>query len=284
MTRALILTTLQPNQVALVEKLRRECDVVGVVSSSNLPVGASRRRPARRLVNAVASRTVGRPFVEAWWALQAHYAERHGRDFSGSAPVIEVPNVNDSATVTAIHELRPDLVIVSGTNIVRSPIISAMRESIGIVNLHTGISPYVKGGPNCTNWCLAKRWFDLIGNTIMWLDEGVDSGALIATERTPLTGDESLKELHVRVMDHAHDLYARAIRALTAGRTVPRVPQDAIGSGETFHNAQWTALQMWRARSNFRTHYHSGIRSANIAAASTGVAGPRLVSLEAPLS
>jgi len=49
----------------------------------------------------------------------------------------------------------------------------------------------------------------VIGNTTMWLDLGIDTGAVIAviaTERTALTGSESLKVRHLKVMDPGHDL------------------------------------------------------------------------------
>jgi Formyl transferase len=182
----------------------------------------------------VAARTVGRAFIEAWSRMLARYV-REWDDFP-DLPRIEVADVNDPPVLGAVQELAPDLVAVSGTNLVGSAVIEASARGGGIVNLHTGISPQVKGGPNCTNWCLARGWFDLIGNTVMWLDAGIDSGNLIATERTRLTGDEDLAELHWKVMEHAHGLYARAIGAIGAGRPVPDVPQDEVGRGPTFRS------------------------------------------------
>jgi methionyl-tRNA formyltransferase len=152
------------------------------------------------------------------------------------------------------------LVAVSGTNLVGRKIIAEAASRRGIVNLHTGISPYVKGGPNCTNWCLATRKFDLIGNTVMWLDPGIDTGNIIATERTPLTGDEDLAELHWKVMEHAHDLYRRAIAKIASGEPVASVPQSELGTGPVYYLADWTATQMIKARRNFRTDYREGVR------------------------
>src|SRR5579862_9694455 len=257
--RALVLTTRQPNQVALVEKLRREVDVVGVVSSANVTGSSAPRNELRRITRALAVRTAGRPFLRAWVSLQAHYAERFGEDFPREVTTVDVPNVNAPSTLAAIESLEPDILLVSGTNMVRAAVVAAMSGRIGVLNLHTGISPYVKGGPNCTNWCLARGWFHLIGNTVMWLDEGIDSGALIVTERTPLSGDESLFDLHRKVMDHAHALYVRAVSALGAGRALPRVPQDSIGQGRTFYNAEWTVQPMLQARANFRHHYRAAM-------------------------
>jgi methionyl-tRNA formyltransferase len=256
--RVLVLTTDQPNQAALVCRLGEVCEVVGVVLSANVP----RRRPrraARRWTNRIAERIVGPPFTRAWSRMLARYARKG--DFP-HLPTLDVANVNDTPVLGAIDHLAPDLVAVSGTNLVGEPVIEAAARGRGIVNLHTGISPYVKGGPNCTNWCLARGWFHLIGNTVMWLDPGIDSGNLIATERTPLSGNETLEELHWKVMEHAHDLYVRAVGAIASDRPVPAMPQDRIADGTTFYNADWTAVQMLRARRNFARRYSREI-SAN---------------------
>lgn len=259
--RIVVLTTRQPNQVALVTKLRRVCDVVGVVASSN----ATSRPPAyapRPLLNRIAGRTVGRPFMAAWFEVLRRYEQRYAADFSADRPVVEVDDVNEAASVELLRSTNADLAVVSGTNLVKGEVTRAMANRGGLVNLHTGISPFVKGAPNCTNWCLAKGWFQLIGNTVMWLDLGIDSGAIIATERTPLEGMEDLAELHWKVMEHAHDLLVRSVALLAAGRPVPRVPQESIGPGVTFYSRQWRATEMLRARMNFARRYAAGIAAA----------------------
>jgi methionyl-tRNA formyltransferase len=258
--RALVLTTPQPNQAALVRKLTQICDVVAVVLSSNV-----RRRPSRGvrvLSNRIAGRTAGRPFRTAWFSMLERYASEYA-DFP-AIPQLEVDNINDASVLAIIEEQDPDLVAVSGTNIVGRAVIEAGGRREGVVNLHTGISPYVKGGPNCTNWCLARRWFHLIGNTVMWIDAGVDSGNLIATEVTGLDGTESLAELHWKVMEHAHDLYVRSIAAIAHGEQIPSVPQRQVGKGPTFANADWSALEMLRARWNFARHYRAAVETGTV--------------------
>jgi folate-dependent phosphoribosylglycinamide formyltransferase PurN len=255
--RLLLLCNEQPNQAALAHKLARVCELAGVVVSANVPRAPARRR-VRRFANRAASATVGRPFRDAWFSILARYAAEYG-DFP-EVPRTDVANVNDSPTLAAIESLQPELIAVSGTNIVGPALIEGASRHGAVMNLHTGISPYVKGGPNCTNWCLARCWFDLIGNTVMWLDAGIDSGNVIATERTPLDGTEDLAGLHWKVMEHAQDLYARAVGAHADGRELPNVPQDEIGTGPTFLNADWSGREMLRARWNFKRRYP---RSAN---------------------
>ncbi len=252
--RVLILTNRQGNQVALVNKIANEADLVGVVLSRNIV----RRRPdaakrLRFLLNGVAGRSVGRPFVRTWFELLDRYNSLYP-DLPGNE-VVEVDNINDPTTVATIERLSPELVVVSGTNLLRTDVIRASQRSGRVINLHTGISPYVRGGPNCTNWCLAKKWFHLIGNTVMWLDEGIDTGNIIATEQTELDGTESLSDLHWKVMEHAHDIYVRTIRGIARGEEMPSIPQRQIGGGNYFGSADWTALQMKRALDNYRRHY-----------------------------
>jgi len=249
--KAVILTGNQGNQRALCHKLAEVCEVAAIVVSDNVP----RRKPSltkklRSLAGRVTNRLTGREFVETWMKLLGEY-DREFPDFP-DVPLVRVKNVNDPATLETLEKHAPGLTIVSGTNLVGKKVIGASEK---IVNLHTGISPYVKGGPNCTNWCLAKNRFQMIGNTVMWLDAGIDTGRIIATEQTPLAGDETLFELHRKVMEHAHDLYVRAVRQIGDGREVPAVLQSEIAEGETFYTADWNARAQRAALQNFRAHY-----------------------------
>lgn len=232
-------------------KIAKTSDVAAIVVSENIP----RRKPSltkkmRSFVNRVAGRFAGREFVETWFKMLREY-DAEFPDFP-DVPVIRVKNINDAAAIETLEKYAPDLTIVSGTNLVGK---KALKASKKIVNLHTGISPYVKGGPNCTNWCLAKNWFHLIGNTVMWLDLGIDTGKIISTEQTPLDGGETLFELHWKVMQHAHDLYVRAIRQIGEGREVPAIAQDEIATGTTFYTADWDLTAQRNALKNFRANY-----------------------------
>jgi methionyl-tRNA formyltransferase len=252
--RAVILTNPQGNQIALVNKLIPHIEIAAVIFSKNIP----RRKPtttarAKTLANRIAGRLTTTEFRDTWNQMLAVYSELYP-----TIPVehsVYVENINEEATLAAINQYSPDLVLVSGTNIVGSRVIDAAHRSGKIMNLHTGISPYVKGGPNCTNWCLAKGWFHLIGNTTMWIDKGIDTGNIIATERTPLDGGESLFDLHWKVMEHAHDLYLRSVRRFAAGSLLPDISQASIAKGELFSTSQWTSSAMKSALGNFKRDF-----------------------------
>jgi len=205
----------------------------------------------RRIVRSLTSLTLARGLRGAWNAMLLHYDRLHP-DWPRTPTTLH-PSANDDKIVELVERERPDLVLVSGTDLLTAQTLE--RFDTKVMNLHTGISPYIRGAPNCTNWALAIGEFDLIGNTVMWIDAGIDSGAIIATERTPLTGRESLVELHNKVMDHAHDLYCRAVAAFAAGQSLPAVAQSEIATGRLFLMRDWNSLAMLRTVFNHRFRY-----------------------------
>ncbi len=261
--RVIILTNQQGNQVALANKIAEKAEVAAIVFSKNIPRKThdfSKR--AKLFSSSIAGRTFGRELINVWFEMLRKYKLLYPT--LPTENVVEVQNVNDSATVKTIEKYAPDLIVVSGTNLVGKKVIQAAQKRQGIVNLHTGISPYVKGGPNCTNWCLAKNWFHLIGNTVMWLDLGIDTGNIIATEQTPLDGSETLFDLHWKVMQHAHEIYVKSISRLAEGKTLSSVSQKTIGKGNHFNSVDWNAIQMRNALTNFRRNYRNYFSNAEI--------------------
>jgi methionyl-tRNA formyltransferase len=200
------------------------------------------------VVQAGIDRTLLSPLVDAWRDMLANYKKRFP-DYPDTE-ILEVENINSDEAFDFTNKLQPDLVIVSGTRLVRKQLLSVPAK-IGILNLHTGLSPYVKGGPNCTNWCIATGDFHLIGNTIMWIDAGIDSGNILTTEFTELDGSENLSQVHLKVMEHAHDLYIRSIEFLSQGKT-QTVPQNTIDPGKTYYNKEWTLRRKIKVVTNLR--------------------------------
>lgn len=234
------------NQRALAHRIQRTVPLTHI-AKIQLPAQARRGK----LIRSATSLSLARSLRSAWQATMNHYDQRFP-----AWPAVESsthPSANGPDLVELVERGRPDLILVSGTDLLRSDTLEHLQTKA--MNLHTGISPFIKGGPNCTNWALALGEFDLIGNTVMWIDAGIDSGAIVATERTPLTGRESLAELHIKVMDHGHDLYRRAVERFVEGKPLPSVPQSDIGKGRLFLNRHWNSVAMLRAAFNYRYRY-----------------------------
>lgn len=202
----------------------------------------------KTILNKLLDRTLFFPIGRSWQKLMAFYQSMGNNLLNKLVPV---ENVNSKEVEKILADLKPDLVLVSGTRMIKQPILS-IPVTIGIMNLHTGLSPYIKGGPNCTNWCIAQNIPQLIGNTIMWIDAGIDSGDILSTETTSLTGDESLYDLHLKVMEHAHALYIKCIAyVLSNPHNHNGVAQRQIAEGRIFYTRMWTFKNKLRLLLNF---------------------------------
>jgi phosphoribosylglycinamide formyltransferase-1 len=60
----------------------------------------------------------------------------------------------------------------------------------------------------------------VIGVTVHFVDEGVDSGPIVLQEALPLTYPRDVGEIEDRVHDVEHRLLPRAVRLIAAGRVV----------------------------------------------------------------
>ncbi|MBX3166750.1 MAG: hypothetical protein KF760_05035 [Candidatus Eremiobacteraeota bacterium] len=247
-----------PYQVFQAHRFHQRFDVVGVVFERK-----SRQAPRlslKRLFEKVLGRVLAFPLHAAWFKVLSHYRELHPG--YPSIPTLFVENVNASEVLDFTRQCRPDLVLVSGTGMVREPQLSFPCK-LGIMNLHTGLSPYINGGPSCTNWCLATGELHLIGNTVMWLDAGIDSGKIIATATVDFTGKEDLAAIQRKVFDSGQELYERCVEAILAGISCPGVPQETLAvEGKTYFTREWGLRNQLRALWNW-LHFEQRIHSAD---------------------
>jgi methionyl-tRNA formyltransferase len=240
------------NQKALANRIAAEFDVAGIVVDTH--TGKKRKRSLIQLPAILWDRLRFHQIYTSWVNLMKYYDEKFAA--WPDKPQIRVQNINDKESEIFTGKLKPDLIIVSGTSLIKEPLISIPTD-VGVINLHTGLSPYVKGGPNCTNWCIANNTFELVGNTIMWLNAGIDAGNIITTETVDIKNAKDLAEAHRVVMDHAHNLYLKVIRYLSENEPpYNSVPQSSIDSGNLFLTKMWIAgkkkdlIKNWKRRSS----------------------------------
>lgn len=245
------------NQRALAHEIHARFGLAGLVIEHRR---RSRRRSFRATAKRILERLLAGEVDRSWTNLLARY-EKDYADF----PDVErrvVASVNGEETAALTRSVAADLVLVSGTGMVKEPLLS-LPLSVGLLNLHTGLSPYVKGGPNCTNWCLANGQYHLIGNTVMWIDAGIDSGRLVATRTVDFDGNEDLDAIHWRVMEQARALVLDALQAVLRHPDTPwSIPQSAIGEGVTYYNRMWGLAERRRLIENLeRGHFREEVRS-----------------------
>jgi phosphoribosylglycinamide formyltransferase-1 len=97
-----------------------------------------------------------------------------------------------------------------------------------ILNVHPSLLPAFPG-TDAVRQALAHG-VKVAGATIHVVDEGLDSGPIVAQEAVPVTDDDTEETLAARILEAEHRLYPEAVRALLAGalavegRRVRRAP------------------------------------------------------------
>jgi len=128
--------------------------------------------------------------------------------------VHEVPHINHPEVVKLARELKPDLICVFGTSLIRGELLKQGR--LGMVNLHGGLSPAYRGA-DCTFWALVNGEPEQVGCTLHYIDTGIDTGRLIAHISPEVRAGDSELELFWRAVQDSAEVYAEAIARLAQG-------------------------------------------------------------------
>ncbi|MEQ9006992.1 MAG: methionyl-tRNA formyltransferase [Ekhidna sp.] len=112
---------------------------------------------------------------------------------------IQPSNINDSGNVRIIAQLEPDLIILAGYGqIVKRPLIELAK--IACINLHGGKLPEYRGS-SPINWSILNGE-TVSACSIILVDEGIDTGDLIAEESFTIEPDDdalSIKEKTLKI-------------------------------------------------------------------------------------
>lgn len=125
--------------------------------------------------------------------------------------VREVPHINHADVVRLAREIKPDLICVFGTSLIRGDLLKEGR--LGIVNLHGGLSPEYRGA-DCTFWALYNGEPEKVGCTLHYIDAGIDTGRLIAHVSPAVRKGDTELVLFWRAVKDSAEVYAEAISRL----------------------------------------------------------------------
>lgn len=90
---------------------------------------------------------------------------------------IQVQSINDLQVVSLLSNVTPDLVVISGTRIIGKKLLESIK--CPFINLHAGITPAYRG-VHGAYWALVDGRSDLAGVTIHLVDNGIDTGRVLA--------------------------------------------------------------------------------------------------------
>jgi len=112
-----------------------------------------------------------------------------------------------------LTEARVDLVVLAGFMRILSPFLVNRRR---IVNIHPSLLPLYPG-MDAQRQALAAG-ATVSGCTVHFVDEGTDTGPVIAQTQVPILPGDDEDSLSQRILAEEHKLFPRAIQMVAEGR------------------------------------------------------------------
>jgi len=135
---------------------------------------------------------------------------------------IEPGCLNHEKTLTFLDQQEPEVVVVYGTNLIKSALLK--RWSGNMINMHLGLSPYYRG--TATNFYpLLNDQLQFIGATIHSIDAGIDSGAIFAHARPAIVAEDMPHTIGCKAIQAGLDALVNVLGHMSDGRGIAPVPQ-----------------------------------------------------------
>src|SRR5881397_1729603 len=175
--------------------LDSEHEVVAVVSQPDKPVGREQRIEPPPLKEEVAKTRI---------------------------PILQPAQIKDQQATEEIRDFAPDvIVVVAYGQILPRAVLEIPR--LACLNLHASLLPRWRGAaPIQAAIASGDRE---TGITVMYMDEGLDTGDILLQRTIDIRSDDTGGSLHDRLAQIASDALLESLRMLAKG-TAPRIPQD----------------------------------------------------------
>ncbi len=137
-------------------------------------------------------------------------------------PVLTPNKLSDEDFLNELDRLAPDLIVVVAFGKILKPrVLNA--PPMGCINLHVSLLPKYRGAAPMQRAIMAGE--SKTGVTVMYMNEGLDTGDIIATEEFAISDSDDFEAIHDRSAEIGAALLSRTIFAMAEGKTA-RTPQD----------------------------------------------------------
>ena len=134
--------------------------------------------------------------------------------------------LRSDGAVAQLSELKPDLVVLAAYGkLLPGPFLAVPRW--GCVNVHPSLLPRHRGATPGASAILDGD--EVTGVTLFLMDEGLDTGPVLAQRKTPLGPSERTPELTARLFALGAELLKEALPVYVAGGRTP-APQGEAGA------------------------------------------------------
>jgi phosphoribosylglycinamide formyltransferase-1 len=121
---------------------------------------------------------------------------------------------SERAFITVLRDAQVDLIVLAGfMRILKGEFLRAFDGRV--INIHPSLLPAF---PGLEAWKQALDYgVKVTGCTVHFVEQGIDSGPIIAQQTVPVLSGDTPATLHARIQVAEHELYPAAVAALARG-------------------------------------------------------------------
>jgi len=140
-------------------------------------------------------------------------------------PLLQPERARNEGFLQQLRSLEPELIVVAAYGQIL-PVSILELPRLGCINVHTSLLPKYRGAAPI-QWAILNDEQET-GVTIMQMDAGMDTGAILAQERSLITANDTSESVYARLADLGARLLVRTIPEYATGRIQP-TPQPENG-------------------------------------------------------
>lgn len=137
-------------------------------------------------------------------------------------PVFQPERIRDPEALERIRAASPEVLVTASFGQILPPALLFLPP-LAALNLHASLLPRHRGAAPLHRALLEGD--RETGVTVQYMAEGLDEGDILLARAVPLSGRETVGELHDKLAALAADLLLESLDLLAQGRA-PRIPQD----------------------------------------------------------
>ena len=139
-------------------------------------------------------------------------------------PVEQPASLGDTRVQEQLRRRLPDIILVAAYGLILPQAVLDIPR-LGAINIHASLLPRWRGAAPIQRALLAGD--RETGISIMQMDAGLDTGAVLLQEAIEISGEDTAGTLHDRLAGLGARLIVRALELLGAGRGLKAMPQSA---------------------------------------------------------
>ena len=156
---------------------------------------------------------------------------------------LRVKTINSPEVSALVRELKPAIIIVSGTGIIGKELIDSFSGPI--INYHAGITPEYRGVYGGF-WAIYEGRPDLAGGTVHLIDPGIDTGGILKQSAVSI---DLLHDQHLSILEKQFELgiklITEVITEFQSGRKLEGHSKPAAKSGLYSHPGLSHLIRFW---------------------------------------